>query len=75
MMPGPPPVITAKPASAKQPRAVSRAAAYMGSSGGVRAEPNTVTAGPTSASASKPSTNSPVMRRIRHGSVCRKLAS
>ena len=74
MMPGPPPVMTPKP-SATSSRAVSRAAAYAGSSAGVRADPNTATATPTSASWSKPSTNSPVMRRIRHGSVCRKVAS
>src|SRR5712692_4994254 len=41
----------------------------MGSSGLVRAEPKTVTAGPTSFSASKPSTNSERMRRTRHGSA------
>ena len=37
---------------------------------GVRAEPNTTTAGPTSASAPKPSTNSAWMRRTRQGSMC-----
>ena len=53
MMPGPPPVMTAKPGLADV-RAVSRASSYSGSSGGVRAEPKTETAGPTWASASKP---------------------
>src|SRR4029079_4225058 len=41
----------------------------------VRAEPNIETASPTSASASKPATNSEVIRWIRHGSVWTKLAS
>ena len=50
------------------------AAAYIGSSGWVRAEPNTLTAGPSSASAPKPSTNSAWIRRTRHGSVCTQSA-
>ena len=53
MAPGPPPVMTARPASPTM-RAVSRASAYSGSSGGVRAEPKNDAAGPTWASASKP---------------------
>ncbi len=36
----------------------------------MRAEPKTLTAGPSSASAPKPSTNSLWMRMTRHGSVC-----
>ena len=36
----------------------------------VRAEPNTAIAGPSSASAPKPSTNSAWIRSTRHGSVC-----
>ena len=46
----------------------------MGCSGRVRAEPNTLTAGPTSASAPKPVTNSLWMRMTRHGSVCSQSA-
>ena len=41
----------------------------------MRAEPNTVTARPTRASASKPSTNSPMMRSTRQGSVWTKPGS
>ena len=44
--------------------------AYDGWSAGVRAEPNTAIAGPSSASAPKPSTNSAWIRITRHGSVC-----
>jgi hypothetical protein len=67
MMPGPPPVVTAKPARAsRRPR--SRAAWYIGSASGVRAEPKTLTAAPTSARASKPWTYSPMIRSTRHGS-------
>ena len=40
-----------------------------------RADPKTVTAGPRRASASKPSTNSPMMRRARQASVSRKDVS
>ena len=43
---------------------------YSGLSGLVRAEPKTEIAGPSSASAPKPSTNSAWMRRTRQGSVC-----
>jgi len=67
--PGPPPVITAKPASASF-RPSASASAYSGWSADVRAEPNTLIAGPSSASAPKPSTNSDWMRSTRHGSVC-----
>ena len=74
MMPGPPPVMIAKPARASR-RAVATATPYIGSLRGVRAEPKIVTAGPTSASASKPATNSPWMRRTRHGSVWVKSAA
>ena len=41
----------------------------------VRAEPKTVTAGPTAAIASKPSTNSERIRRARHVSVSWKLGA
>src|SRR5438105_4273594 len=69
MMPGPPPVMTAKPAWVRQ-RAVSQAALYIGSDSAVRAEPKIAMAAPTSASASKPCTYSPMMRSTRHGSPC-----
>src|SRR5512145_3431126 len=69
MIPGPPPVTTAKPACARaQPSSSARA--YIGSSGVVRAEPKTEIAGPSSARAPKPSTNSDWIRMTRHGSVC-----
>src|SRR4051812_19287064 len=68
MTPGPPPVMTAKPASTSwRPR--DSASPYDGSSGVVRADPNTEIAGPSSASAPKPSTNSLWIRSTRHGSV------
>ena len=67
--PGPPPVMTAKPASTSAPPSCS-AWAYDGWSAGVRAEPKTAIAGPSSASAPKPSTNSAWIRSTRHGSVC-----
>ena len=41
---------------------------------GVRADPKTETAGPKSASAPKPSTNSDWIRRTRHGSSCNQSA-
>ena len=67
--PGPPPVMTAKPARASAaPR--RSPSAQSGWSSGVRAEPNTLTAGPSSASAPKPSTNSDWMRSTRQGSEC-----
>ncbi len=70
MIPGPPPVMITKPASAKS-RAVCTAASYIGSSSSTRADPKIVTAGPvSSASVSKPSTNSPMMRSTRQGSLC-----
>lgn len=74
MMPGPPPVIVAMPFFAMSPP-TCRAFAYIGSSGVVLAEPNTVTAGPSSASAPNPSTNSAWMRSTRQGSVCSQAVS
>ena len=68
MIPGPPPVMIAKPASPSI-RAVARAAAYSGSCAGVRAEPKIDTAAPTCASASKPVRSSSEMRSIRAASV------
>ena len=68
MIPGPPPVMTAYPARAN-PAPVASAAAYIGSPGFVRADPNIDTASPTSANASNPATNSDVIRWIRQGSV------
>ncbi len=58
-----------------QPAPSSTAAAYIGWSVGVRAEPNTLTAGPTSARVPKPSTNSDWMRMTRHGSECTQSVS
>src|ERR671914_1016140 len=66
--PGRPPVMTAIPSSPIM-RAVSRARAYSGSSGGVRAEPKKDAAAPTCASARKPSSSSSRMRSIRAASV------
>ena len=74
MIPGPPPVMTAWPRSARI-RPTSWATPYHGLSGAVRAEPNTDTAGPIRARASNPSTNSPRMRSARHGSLCRNSGS
>ena len=68
MIPGPAPVMIANPASASS-RDVSCAASYCGSSGPVRAEPKIETPFSTSASVSKPSMNSHMMRSTRHGSV------
>ena len=68
MIPGPAPVMIAKPASPRR-RAVSCAAPYCGSSGPVRAEPKIATPLLSSASTSKPSMNSLMIRRTRHGSV------
>jgi hypothetical protein len=62
-------VITAKPASASA-RPIRTPASYSRDSTGVRAEPKTLTAGPSSASAPKPSTNSDWMRSTRQGSLC-----
>src|SRR3954452_23780076 len=67
--PGPPPVMTAYPAVASA-RPTMTPNAYVGCPGCVRAEPKTLTAGPSSASAPKPSTNSLWIRSTRHGSVC-----
>ena len=69
IVPGPPPVITAKPARASAPPR-ARAVAYSGWSTGVRALPKTLTARGSSASRPKPSTNSDWIRSTRHGSVC-----
>ena len=69
MMPGPPPVIVAYPARASAPPSCT-AEAYRGWSRAVRADPNTLTAGPSSDSVPKPSTNSAWMRMTRHGSEC-----
>src|SRR5205807_3072112 len=70
IVPGPPPVMMAKPRRASSP-ARARAASYMGSGGRTRAEPKNVTAGPTVASASKPATNSAWIRNTRQGSLSR----
>ena len=67
--PGPPPVITAKPARASAAPS-ARPITYSGSSRAVRALPNTLTALGSSASSPKPSTNSDWIRSTRHGSVC-----
>ena len=69
MAPGPPPVITANPASTRA-RPMRTPASHSAEPGAVRAEPKTLMAGPSSASAPKPSTNSDWMRITRHGSVC-----
>ena len=61
MMPGPPPVMIAKPASPSV-RATVRASSYSGWSSGVRAEPKIETAAPTLASASKPIASSASIR-------------
>ena len=74
MMPGPAPVMIAKPASASS-RAVSCAASYCGSLGSVRAEPKMVTPLVTAARLSNPSMNSPIMRITRQGSVRVKSAA
>src|SRR6202165_38717 len=70
MVPGPPPVMMAKPRRASSV-ASARAASYIGSGGRTRAEPKNVTAGPTLASASKPATNSAWIRSTRQGSLSR----
>ena len=67
MIPGPPPVMIAKPASPSR-RAASRARSYSGWSGGVRAEPKIETALPTWASAAKPMASSSSMRSMRFAS-------
>lgn len=67
MIPGPPPVMIAFPFSASR-RAISRASSYAWVPAPRRAEPKIETAGPTSASDPKPSTNSAWMRITRHGS-------
>src|SRR3989442_13929352 len=70
MVPGPPPVITAKPRRASS-AARGRAGWYIGSGGRTRADPKKVTGGPTVASASKPATNSAWIRSTRQGSLSR----
>src|SRR5439155_26268503 len=70
IVPGPPPVMTAKPRRASS-AARARAASYIGSGGRTRAEPKKVTAGPSVASASKPATNSAWIRSTRQGSLSR----
>src|SRR5262245_24678648 len=73
MMPGPPPVMIANPSLASI-RAVSYAALYSALFSGVRAEPKIVTALRMSERMSKPSTNSPMIRSTRQGSVLVKEA-
>src|SRR5256885_4836608 len=68
IIPGPPPVIIPNPALDKR-CAVSTAALYDGSSPFVLADPKMATDGGICARASKPSTNSLIIRKTRHGSV------
>src|ERR1700682_6023492 len=70
IVPGPPPVMMARPVRAGS-AARARAASYIGSGGRTRAEPKKVTAGPSVASASKPATNSAWIRSTRQGSLSR----
>src|SRR5205823_9120123 len=70
IVPGPPPVMTAKPRRASSADR-ARAASYIGWGGRTRAEPKKVTAGPSVASASKPATNSAWIRSTRQGSLSR----
>src|SRR6266540_6948213 len=74
MTPGPPPVMTANPASASC-RPTVRAVSYIGSSRPILAEPNRLMAGGMAASWVNPSTNSERIRSARHGSVPTKLSS
>ncbi len=74
MAPGPPPVMTANPASTSALPS-STPVWYSKDSGPVRAEPKTLMALPSSASAPNPSTNSDWMRMTRQGSVCTQLES
>src|SRR4051794_22246727 len=67
--PGPPPVMTEKPAWASA-APIFTPISYDGWSAGVRADPNTEMAGPISARSLKPSTNSAWIFSPRHGSVC-----
>ena len=69
MIPGPAPVMIAKPFSARM-RAVSCAARYCGSCGSVRADPKIATPLVMSARLSKPSMNSDMIRITRQVS-CR----
>ena len=66
--PGPPPVMTLKPASPSA-RPMRRASAYSGWVTGVRAEPNTETAGGIAAMTRNPRSSSSPIRRMRSGSV------
>ena len=68
IIPGPTPVMIPKPASPSS-RAVVTHRSYRASSCVTRADPNTDTHGPAPASASKPSTNSPMMRKTRQASL------
>ena len=67
--PGPPPVTTAKPASAKRRPRLLRAVGTTGSSSRTRAEPKIVTAGAVDAARppSKPVRNSSAMRKTLRG--------
>ena len=67
MMPGPPPVITASLCLASS-QAIRWAVLYSGAVRDVRAEPKIVTAGPVWERTSKDSTNSDMIRKMRHGS-------
>ena len=64
IIPGPPPVITAKPAS-PMARPVARAISYASVSRSVLADPNTHTAGPISRRRSNPSESSRCIRSSR----------
>ena len=70
MIPGPPPVMTAYPASARPAPIRLGLLVLARCPAGRGREPNTETAGPSSASSPKPSTNSAWIRSTRHGSVC-----
>src|SRR5512134_1528164 len=67
MIPGPPPLITAKPASDSL-RAISTASWYIGASGVVRALPKIDTAGRISDRRSAASTNSEIIPHRCHDS-------
>src|SRR3984893_8593881 len=70
MVPGPPPVMMAKPRWASS-AARARAASYIGSGGRTGAEPKKGTAGPGVASASQPATNFAWSGSPRQGSLSR----
>src|SRR6266566_1358684 len=69
MTPGPPPVMTANPASASW-RPTVRAVSYIGSSRPILAEPNRLIAGGMAASWVNPSTNSDRIRSARSAFAC-----